>query len=347
MSHSYSDLFPTINTVLASGRIRVQPQDFQVTEINAIDFSGSGEHLWLYIEKTGSNTDWVAKQLADCCQVPAKQVGYAGLKDRHAVTRQWFSVQLPQVDNIEELRSKLPDEVCILKAHRHNKKLKTGGLKGNQFKIIVRNVDGDRQQVESNIKQIKKWGVPNYFGEQRFGYQLGNVSKAEDWFFGKFKPKSRHLKSLLLSTARSWIFNHIVAERVSEGYWLKPMMGDIYQLDGSHSWFADDREQFKIDEIVQRLAEQDIHITAALWGDNKVQSHADTAIMEQRVAEQFPMLLAGMNKHRLKQERRNIRMRVNDLEASWDSDKLVLDFCLSAGSYATAVLRELLLLPSQ
>ncbi len=344
MSQSYSDLFPTINTVLASGCIRMQPQDFQVTEMNTIEFSGSGEHLWLYVEKTSSNTDWVAKQLADCCQVPVRQVGYAGLKDRHAITRQWFSVQLPLVDDIQELQVKLPDEVNILASHRHNKKLKTGGLKANHFRIVIRNIHGDRQQIQDNINRVKQWGVPNYFGEQRFGHNMNNVGKTTDWFTGQFRPKSRHLKSLLISTARSWIFNHIVAKRIATGNWLKPMTGDIYQLDNSHSWFADNREQVGMDEIIRRLNEQDIHITAALWGENEVQSDADAAVMERRVAEQFPEMLMGMGKHRLKQDRRSIRIRVNDLETDWFSDKLMLDFRLSAGSYATAVLRELLTL---
>lgn len=341
MNHSYSALFPTVNTVSATGRIRVQPEDFQVTEINVIDFSGEGEHLWLYVEKTGSNTDWVAKRLAECCGVPARQVGYAGLKDRHAVTRQWFSVQLPQIDDVQQIQSNLPDEVTILQSDRHNKKLRTGGLKSNQFKIIIRDIQGDKQQIEENIARIKVQGVPNYFGEQRFGHDMGNVNKAEDWFAGKFRPNNRKLKSLLISTARSWVFNHILAERIRIDCWLRPVPGDIFQLDGSHSWFADE-EQADADKILQRLNEQDIHITAALWGEDEVQSRADTAVLEQRIAEQFPGLLAGMGKHRVKQDRRSIRVRVKQSAFEWKGDALTLEFELSAGCYATSVLRELI-----
>lgn len=340
MSSEFDEYFPIHNTVEGSGVIREQPQDFQVVEINHIDFSGEGEHLWLYIQKTGCNTDWVAKQLAQICQVPTLQVGYAGLKDRHAVTSQWFSVQLPKVSDPEQIQAQLSEEILIIKSVRHNKKLKTGGLKANQFKLLIRHIQGDKQQVENNIAAVIKHGVPNYFGEQRFGHHLNNVSKAADWFAGQFRPKNRNLKSLLISTARSWIFNHIISERIKTDCWLTPVQGDIFQLDGSHSWFLDDQEDQQV--ILQRLKEQDIHITAPLWGEDDLQSHADTALMEQRVADRFPEMLAGMPKHRLKHDRRATRMKINEMTYAWVGGDLELQFTLGPGGYATVVMREIL-----
>jgi len=340
MSGDFDQYFPTYNMVEASGVIREQPQDFEVVEINHIDFSGEGEHLWLYVQKTGCNTDWVAKQLAQICQVPALQVGYAGLKDRHAVTSQWFSVQLPKIAEPEQIQAELAEEISIIKSVRHNKKLKTGGLKANQFKLLIRHIQGDKQQIEHNITAVIEHGIPNYFGVQRFGHHLNNVSKAADWFAGHFRPKNRNLKSLLISTARSWIFNHIVSERIRASCWLTPMQGDIFQLEGSHSWFIDDRDDQQA--IAQRLIEQDIHITAALWGEGDVQTNADTALMEQRVADQFPEMLVGMPKHRLTHDRRAIRMKIDKLEHTWIGDSLQLQFVLGPGGYATSVMREIL-----
>ncbi len=342
MSNAYNQLFPTCNSVTASGRIRTSPQDFQVTELHDFELSGQGEHLWLYVQKINSNTDWVAKQLANACQVASRQVGYAGLKDRHAVTRQWFSIQLPKVDDVEALQSALTDEIEILQADRHNKKLKTGGLKANQFKLMIRDIQGDRQQLEQNIALIRRHGVPNYFGEQRFGHDMGNVDKAAGWFTGSFRPSNRKLKSLLISTARSWIFNHIVAARISSDCWSTPLDGDVFQLAGSRSWFLGATDGSEAKAIAQRLAEQDIHITAALWGEDVVATQGSAAALEQRVAAQWPDMLEGMRQHRVKQDRRAIRLSVNEFEHSWQRDDLQLRFMLPAGGYATTVIREIL-----
>lgn len=341
MTASFHETFPTDNKVHATGRIRVRPEDFQVAEINDFEFSGQGEHLWLYVRKTGSNTDWVAKRLADVCQVPARQVGYAGLKDRHAVTSQWFSIQLPKVDAVDLLQADLPDEIEILESHRHHKKLKTGGLKANRFKITVRDIQGKREAIEQNLAAIKARGVPNYFGEQRFGHDMGNVDKAAAWFAGQFRPKNRSLKSLLISTARSWIFNHILAHRIQAQKWLTPLHGDIFQLDGSRSWFMPEGHDFNEQDIQHRLEEKDIHITAALWGEDDVQTQAEAAGLENSVAVRFPELTAGLTQHRVRQDRRSMRLRVDQLQFSWQRNDLVLIFELMPGGYATSVMREI------
>ncbi len=342
MSDNFDLLFPGVNAISTKGAMRSIADDFQVVEIIKTDFSGDGEHLWLFVQKINSNTDWVAKQLARACGVSPRQVGYAGLKDRHALTSQWFSVQLPVVDDRQAIQEQLPPEVLILKNHRHHKKLRTGGLKGNQFKLTIRNIEGDRPQLEQNVINIKTHGVPNYFGAQRFGHGMGNVQSAADWFAGQFRPKSRNLKSLLISTARSWIFNQILATRIRQGNWLTPLPGDIFQLDGSHSWFRDDQTEKSAVELQRRLEEQDVHITAALWGDDELQSSGLAAELERRVGLQYPELLAGMHKHRLQHARRAIRLPVRQLTHQWSGDDLSLSFELSAGGYATCVVRELL-----
>jgi tRNA pseudouridine13 synthase len=339
----FDALFPTINTVSATGRIRTYPEDFRVTERNDIELSGTGEHLWLYIEKTGSNTDWVAKQLSNVCQTPRRQIAYAGMKDRQAVTQQWFSIQLPKVADVKKIAAALPDNINILKSTFHSKKIKIGQLEGNQFELIIRDIIGNKDEIEQNIDYIIKYGVANYFGAQRFGLQMGNIDKAKRWFMGDYKVKSRTLKSLLISSARSHIFNCIVAQRIKDNNWDKTITGDLLQLHGSRSWFPS--TDAKPEEIIQRLDEFDIHISAAMWGEDAVQSSEACAALENAIALKFPEYHKGFKQFRLKQDRRAMRIQADHLEYQWLSDNsLQLKFELQAGAYATGVLREIVTL---
>ncbi len=341
MTDEFSRLFPAVNDITAHGDLRTVPEDFRVTECIEVTFSGQGEHLWLNIQKTGCNTHWVAQQLAAACGVAKHQVGYAGLKDRHAVTSQWFSVQLPDKDNPEDIQACLPDQVVILQAQRHHKKLKTGGLRANRFELFIRNMQGDRQQIEQNLAGIRNNGVPNYFSVQRFGRNMNNVPKAEAWFKGDFRPKGRQLKGLLLSAARSWIFNHIVARRIKGGIWDKPVDGDVFQLNGSRSWFKDDHGKDGLQQIRERLSEHDIHITAALWGDDELPSTQLAAQLENDIAGCYPGLLAGIRRQRMAHDRRAIRLLAGDLSHRWSDNDLALSFELPAGCYATSVISEI------
>ncbi len=340
MSHQFKQLFPSHNELNATGTIKTQPVDFRVTEISPeVDFTGDGEHLWLWVEKTDSNTDWVAKQLAHICQVPNRNVGYAGLKDRHAVTQQWFSVQLPQI-NETDIQKALPSEIKILKTHWHNRKLKTGFLKGNRFELLIRDIHGAKESIEQNILNIKNQGVPNYFGQQRFGNNMANIQKAKDLFSGRFKTRNKNLKSLLISTARSHIFNNILTARIKNQTWDEVIDGDIMQLNNSHSWFhASEATQT---ELTQRLADKDIHISAALWGEDEVQSQAECATFEQSIAAQTPEYFPGFEQFRVKQDRRAIRLCPKKLQHEWLKDDLKLTFELPSGAYATVVLAEIL-----
>ena len=342
MNLNFDKLFPTLNTLTAQGIIRCKPSDFVVTELNTIELSGQGEHLWLYVKKTNSNTNWVAKQLSNICQVPQRQVGFAGLKDRHAVTSQFFSVQLPKVKDVDKIQAALPEDITVLKAGYHHKKIKTGQLDANQFEITIREVKGDKKAVEQNIQNCIDHGVPNYFGSQRFGHNMGNIEKCHEWFSGNYKVKSRNLKSLLISTARSHIFNLIVAERLRNCTWNTALTGDILQLNNSKSWFP--VSQASKDEVVKRLSEQDLHLTAAMWGEDDVQSSDECALLENDIASQFPIYQRGFEKFRLKQDRRAMRICAQDLNYSWQQDKLLLKFKLAPGAYATGIMREILVI---
>lgn len=327
-----------------SGVIRSCPDDFQVDEISQFTPSGEGEHVWLQIKKTGENTEWVAGLLAKIAEVPRKDVSFAGLKDRHAVTTQWFSVQMPGRE-APDWQSALPETIEVLNEKRHSRKLKRGALKGNAFKLTVRDFSGTEEMLKDAVTQIVADGVPNYFGEQRFGFfnkdqgDYENIRKAQQWFKGDLKVKSRPKRSIYLSSARSWIFNHILSQRIENDTWNQPVQGDVFMLEGSKSCFTEDIDE----DIIQRIQDQNLHPTAALWGRGLLSSSDEVAKLEINIAEKFEILSEGLEKHGLKQERKSLRLSVKDLTyvLNEESKVLVLNFSLPAGAYATSVLTEI------
>lgn len=319
-----------------TGQFRGQPEDFIVNEHIDIALSGAGEHLWLQVRKTGANTDWVAGQIARCAQVPASEVGYAGLKDRHAVTTQWFSVQLPGMADPDF--SELPPEIEILYRQRHDKKLRRGALLSNQFILTLRHCSGDFAAAQALCSEISQRGLPNYYGEQRFGHNMGNLTKAQRWFEGTFTPKQRNQRSLYLSAARSWIFNHVLSARIQQNTWDQRLEGDAFMFEGGSAWFADDASP----ELPTRLAVLDLHPTGVLWGRGELPTQGLMRALESEQAAQFPIFCAGLEKQGLKQERRALRIKVADLTfIQLDAETVRLNFSLPSGAYATILLEQL------
>ncbi len=329
-----------------TARLRARPEDFQVEEILGYDADGAGEHLLLWVEKRGANTDWVARELARFAGVAPVAIGYAGMKDRHAVTRQTFSVHLagrPDPD-----WSCFPHaEVKVLAAVRHSRKLKRGALRGNRFVLLLREVQGDHAQAERVLQQMAARGVPNYFGEQRFGREGGNVAQARAMFAGRSvdgrsldgRRQDRNQRSLLLSAARSQIFNEVLAARVERDCWDTPLDGEVWCLAGSRSWFGPEPIS---DALVQRLARGDIHPSGPLWGQGEPPTQADAGKLEREIGAAHGDLVAGLAAARMDQERRPLRLLPASLRWHWlDDTVLELSFELPAGAYATVVLREL------
>lgn len=319
-----------------TARMRVAPEDFQVEEILGYDADGAGEHALLWVEKRGANTDWVARELARFAGVPPVAVGYAGMKDRHAVTRQAFSVQLAGKPDPDW--SAFPHaEVNVLAATRHSRKLKRGALRGNRFVLVLREVQGDRAVAEAVLTQIRTRGVPNYFGEQRFGREGGNVAQARAMFGGRRVDRDK--RSMLLSAARSQIFNNVLAARVEGAAWDAPLPGDIWSLAGSRSWFGP--EPFT-PALAERLARADIHPSGPLWGQGEPPTTDQAGVIEREVAARDADLVAGLVAAKMDQERRALRMLPAELRWRWLADgALEVSFALPAGAYATVVLREL------
>lgn len=323
--------------------LKQHPEDFVVEEQIAYDLSGEGEHLWVWVEKRGENSDWLAQQLADWAGVPKKNVGYAGKKDRHAVTRQWMSLYLPgQAD--PELATFTHPNAKILHATRHAKKLQTGGLSGNRFEICLRNLSGKPDDLISRCQQVAQTGVPNYFGEQRFGRELNNLDKASQLFSGQLKRVKRNEKGLYLSAARSWVFNQILSQRIEKGCWHQRLAGDVYMLSGSSRCFAEEVEitPVEIAEIERRLSELDIHPTGLMTGRGHYFTQGAAQALEDAVVSDFKVWQMGLEQAGMKQERRALRVLPKNFEYVLEENQLRVTFELPAGSYATMVLRELL-----
>ena len=327
----------TDNASAMTGNIRTINEDFQVDEIPDFEPSGDGEHACLKIRKSGQNTEWTGKQLADIAGIARRDVSYAGLKDRHAVTTQWFSVWLPGKPS-PNWSEQLPESIEVLEEVRHHRKVRIGTLRGNRFKLVIRECVCDKAAVDSTIETIRKQGVPNYFGAQRFGRDNHNIQRADAWFSGDIKPKARHQKSMYLSAARSWLFNHYLSERVGAKTWDSALDGDVFQLDGSNSCFYESLT----DTLQKRVDAFDLHPTGPMWGLGALASRDEVNAAENRIAAQFSVLSAGLEKHGLKQDRRSLRLMVPELSHQWLADDVLeLSFRLKPGSYATSVLQEL------
>lgn len=319
-------------------RFRDRPEDFVVEEIPGFAPSGQGEHLLLTIEKRGLNTADVARRLAAWAGVGDVAIGYAGLKDRHSVSRQRFTVHLPgrEAPDTALLEN---ERLRVLEAARHSRKLPRGGLAGNRFELVLRGVQGARDAIDARLQAIATRGVPNFYGEQRFGRAGDNVAQALAMFAGR--RVKREERSLLLSAVRSELFNRVLAERVRDGSWDTGRDGEVWMLDGRRSVFGPEP---LTPELRARCEAFDIHPTGPLWGRGTLRTDAACGALEAAVlqGEETVRLRVGLEKAGLEQERRMLRLRPDALEGMWiDESTLRLAFSLPAGAYATAVLAEL------
>lgn len=316
------------------GHIRQFPSDFEVTELLGYEPSGAGEHDYLWVEKTDANTPWVADRLARHAGIRSSDVGFAGMKDRRATTRQWFSVRRPTGAGTDWSAFECQG-LHILRLARHARKLRRGALSGNRFRIAIRGVLQSPDVLAERIERIRARGVPNYFGEQRFGRDGNNIDAAGALFSGT--RMNRQKRGIVLSAARSYLFNHILEQRVRDGTWERLVPGEVACLDGSNSVFA----VADIDETLQeRCAAMDVHPGGALWGSGDSPVTGSILTLEKATVAQFAAFRDGLERY-MKMSRRHLRLKVRDLEWRFEEQTMWLDFGLSRGGYATAVLREI------
>lgn len=300
----------------ARATLKVLNEDFIVTELPLQLPCGEGEHVWLDIEKNGANTAFVAQQLAEAASVQEKDVGYAGLKDRYALTRQWFSIYLPKAETPDLTQLQHP-EFKVLSQSRHLKKLRPGDLQGNRFRIVLREVTGNRDAIEANLKAVASQGVPNYFGAQRFGFEGGNVTQGRSMLAREIRVRNPKKKGIYLSAVRSFVFNEVLALRIQQGLWGKTLPGDVMDEAGRP--------------------------TGPLWGRGRVTTTDQAQALENGVAERHATLCDGMEHAGLVQDRRALVAWPVDVSWEWlQADQLLLTFSMPAGSYATSVLNEIL-----
>jgi tRNA pseudouridine13 synthase len=314
-----------------TGTLRATPEDFVVEEDLGFAPDGEGSHLLLKVRKRNANTGWVAQELARGLGCHVRDIGFAGLKDRRAVAIQWFSLPATPRSMADAPGFENP-EFAVLEVHRHRRKLPRGALAGNRFTIRVRNYTGPPEQLQERCESIGRCGVPNYFGPQRFGRDASNLSRLA-------APHPGRPDGFVLSAARSLIFNAVLGERVRQGSWGTLELGDVANLDGRGSVFP---VAELTPDLPHRLAQQEVHPTGPMWGVGELMTRGRVLELEQRIGAQLAEACRSVSDAGLRQERRSLRLQVRELTWQPAAGEVVLRFWLRSGSFATAVLRELL-----
>lgn len=318
-----------------TGKLKAEFSDFIVRENLGYDLSGEGEFVAVKIRKTDTNTLFVGEKLAEFVGISAKNMGYAGLKDRHAITEQWFCLHLPGKETPDFSQFQL-DGVEILAVTRHNRKIRTGSLDGNEFELLLRDVT-ETDELNQRLNALQAVGFPNYFTEQRFGRDGHNLTAALRWAKGEIQVKDRKKRSFYLSAARSEVFNLIVSDRIRQGLTEQVLENDAMQLAGSNSWF--NAQAHELDELNKRLKSGDILLTAALIGEESLSKTC--CDLERNIIEQHQSLLNLMKQERMSSARRAMLVKPQNLQWQFEPEGLRLRFYLTAGSYATGLVREL------
>lgn len=323
----------------ASGVLKANPEDFVVVEDLGFEPDGEGEHILVRILKNGCNTRFVADALAKFLKIHAREVSFAGQKDKHAVTEQWLCARVP--GNAMPDLSAFQLEGCkVLEYARHKRKLRLGALQGNAFTLVLREVS-NRADVDARLQAITEKGVPNYFGAQRFGIGGSNLQGALRWAQNDAPVRDRNKRSFWLSAARSALFNQIVSERLKKTDFNQVVDGDALQLAGRGSWFVATREEQA--ELQTRVEAKALMITASLPGSGEWGTQRDALAFEQQAVADAPQLQALLVREKVEAARRAMLLYPQKLSWNWWDDVTVeLRFWLPAGSFATSVVRELI-----
>lgn len=322
-----------------SGILKANPEDFVVVEDLGFEPDGEGEHILVRILKNGCNTRFVADALAKFLKIHAREVSFAGQKDKHAVTEQWLCARVPG-NTMPDLSAFELEGCKVLEYARHKRKLRLGALQGNAFTLVLREVS-DRADVEARLQAISDKGVPNYFGAQRFGIGGSNLQGALRWAQSAAPVRDRNKRSFWLSAARSALFNQIVNERLKKTDFNQVVDGDALQLAGRGSWFVASEDERA--ELQARVDAKTLMITAALPGSGDWGAQRAALAFEQQAVADAPELQALLVREKVEAARRAMLLYPQKLCWNWWDDVTVeLRFWLPAGSFATSVVRELI-----
>ncbi|MBL8794160.1 MAG: tRNA pseudouridine(13) synthase TruD [Planctomycetia bacterium] len=331
----------TANLPGIGGRIRQFPEDFEVEEIPAYEPSGTGDYLYLWIEKRELGAEYFVRQLAHKLDLPPGEVGTAGLKDRHAVTRQMVSVPA----RVESLLERIDgDGMKLLKIDRHGNKLKTGHLHGNRFRILVREpVPEAAERLPLLLERLKAQGLPNYYGPQRFGHNGETLRIGLDLLHqtpGAKVPRSPFMRKLTLSAAQSALFNDYLGRRLTDGLLRQVLPGDVMAKRPFGGMFvAEDlpteQRRFEAGETVPAgpIFGRKTFRAAGLAAEREAAVLAEAGLTPASFAG-FGKLVQGTRRHNL--------VFLDDLAAVAETDGIRLTFTLPAGSYATVLLQEIM-----
>ena len=315
-----------------SGLLKSAAEDFEVTEELGFTPDGNGEHLYLFVEKTGLGTHELIDSLSRLTGLPTRQIGYSGLKDKHALTRQWLSLHLPGT----ELDISVPADANyrILEQHRNSRKLRVGTHRFNRFNVILREVENWNEKSLRRLQQVSREGMANYFGEQRFGRKQDNVEQALAQLGGK--RLSRQKRSLYLSALRSELFNQVLSSRISQGIWDHPLPGDSFMLRGSRSFFSAPVDN----DIEERYRRLDISSCGSLYGAGDSPLSGESLELEEAVFDENPQIVSVLREQKVRRQMRPQRVAVEDLDYHYDQQQrlLVISCRLPAGSYFTSLL---------
>lgn len=322
-----------------TGQMRTEPEDFFVQEQLSFTPGGGGEHLWLLVRKRLWNTMDVAQTLAKAAGIPVRSVGFSGLKDRRAVTEQWFSLHLPGKE--DPTLNQLPEGIDILEQVRHARKLNRGTHIANHFVLRMRHVSGDYAAAEERLQCIKQGGVPNYFGEQRFGRSGQNFTQAKAWLLRedsyRGRAPNRKMRSLWLSAIRSELFNQVLAERVQQGNWNQLLAGDILQPAHSRGLFNADEDE----RSAARIAQGEVHPTGPLVGMAGMATTGASHALEHNILAPHTALIEALAQEKVAAARRALRLSVSDLTWQVLGNEWEISMTLPTGAFATTVLAEL------
>ncbi len=320
------------------GRIREEIDDFRVEEIPAYDPAGEGDHLFVRFEKRDLTTPEAVRRIARALGVEARDAGWAGLKDRHAVTTQWASFLF--ADPTQALEMDVPG-VRVLSAARHGHKLRTGHLRANRFGLRVRGTPAARiADVERVLARLEVVGMPSYYGPQRFGAAGDNVDRARAWLLrGGRAPKDRFARKLLASALQAHLFNMVLAARLRDGLFERPVPGDLMRKESSGGLFVADDET----DAQSRMADWEISPTGPMFGPQMRWPEGEARTREEAVLGLEDVSDAALARfgRAAPGTRRPLRVRPADPRLTPEPDGFLLEFTLPPGAYATVLFREI------